>query len=334
MPDWCMTDRRQRLRSAHLYLVCDDAPDDFLASALRGGVDIVQLRIKDGDDDAILAAARRFAARLRRGTARCSSSTTGPTWWPRPAPTASTSARTTPPSRARASSGGDGLIVGLSTHSPEQVDAAADAGVDYIGVGPVHATPTKPGRPAVGLELVRYAAATRAVAVLRDRRDRRRQRRRRPRRGRDRDRGGARADRGADPERGRPPRCAQRSSAPARCGLAQRSRKRGRRRNPATAAPRDPRRAPIAHRRPTVGPPRHRRRRPRPTPPSRSAAARRRGPGDADAARARRATVVVKIAVDDRGADRRRRPDRVAGDGQFKIDGTHPAPAASSSSRR
>jgi len=49
-----------------------------------------------------------------------------------------------------------GLPVGLSTHAPREIDAA-DA--DYIGVGPVHATPTKEGRPAVGLDLVRYAAA-------------------------------------------------------------------------------------------------------------------------------------------------------------------------------
>ena len=49
-------------------------------------------------------------------------------------------------------------LIGLSTHSPEQIDAADRLGADYIGVGPVHATPTKPGRPAVGLELVRYAA--------------------------------------------------------------------------------------------------------------------------------------------------------------------------------
>jgi thiamine-phosphate pyrophosphorylase len=48
-------------------------------------------------------------------------------------------------------------LIGRSTHSPEQVDDAA--GADYIGVGPVHATPTKPGRPAVGLDLVAYAAA-------------------------------------------------------------------------------------------------------------------------------------------------------------------------------
>lgn len=49
-----------------------------------------------------------------------------------------------------------GLAVGLSTHAPEEIDTAE---ADYIGVGPVHATPTKEGRPAVGLELVRYAAA-------------------------------------------------------------------------------------------------------------------------------------------------------------------------------
>ena len=54
--------------------------------------------------------------------------------------------------------------IGLSTHTPEQVDAAiasasAGDGLDYFCVGPVWATPTKPGRAAVGLELVEYAAA-------------------------------------------------------------------------------------------------------------------------------------------------------------------------------
>ena len=50
-----------------------------------------------------------------------------------------------------------GLPVGLSTHAPAEIDAAPSS-TDYIGVGPVFSTPTKPGRPAVGLELVRYAA--------------------------------------------------------------------------------------------------------------------------------------------------------------------------------
>ena len=48
------------------------------------------------------------------------------------------------------------LPVGLSTHTPAEIDAAE---ANYIGVGPVHATPTKEGRPAAGLELVRHAAA-------------------------------------------------------------------------------------------------------------------------------------------------------------------------------
>jgi thiamine-phosphate pyrophosphorylase len=48
-----------------------------------------------------------------------------------------------------------GLSVGLSTHAEGEIDSAE---ADYIGVGPVHATPTKEGRPPVGLELVRYAA--------------------------------------------------------------------------------------------------------------------------------------------------------------------------------
>ncbi len=54
---------------------------------------------------------------------------------------------------------GSDMLVGLSTHTPEQIDAVDPDLVDYIGVGPVHETPTKPGRPAVGTELVRYAAA-------------------------------------------------------------------------------------------------------------------------------------------------------------------------------
>lgn len=59
---------------------------------------------------------------------------------------------------------GPDMLIGLSTHAPGEIDEADATGpggepaVDYIGVGPIHATPTKPGRPAVGLELVRYAA--------------------------------------------------------------------------------------------------------------------------------------------------------------------------------
>ena len=63
--------------------------------------------------------------------------------------------RDMPLAEVRAIVGAD-MLVGLSTHTPAEIDAAA--GADYVGVGPVFATPTKPGRPAVGVELVRYAA--------------------------------------------------------------------------------------------------------------------------------------------------------------------------------
>lgn len=53
---------------------------------------------------------------------------------------------------------GNDAIIGLSTHCPEQGAAAVAAGADYIGVGPVFTTPTKPGRKAVGLEYVEWAA--------------------------------------------------------------------------------------------------------------------------------------------------------------------------------
>lgn len=54
---------------------------------------------------------------------------------------------------------GPGAIVGLSTHSTEDIAAVPDE-ADYIAVGPLFETPTKPGRPAVGLELVRHAAGS------------------------------------------------------------------------------------------------------------------------------------------------------------------------------
>ncbi|MDQ6775948.1 MAG: thiamine phosphate synthase, partial [Actinomycetota bacterium] len=155
-----MTDRRQRLRTARLYLVCDARPEAFLERALAGGVEIVQLRMKAADDDAIVRAGEVFARRCGEHGALLILND-------RPDLAAEIGADGVHIGQddasldcARALIGPDRLL-GLSTHTPAQVDAAA--GVDYIGVGPVHATPTKPGRPAVGLALVRYAAANARV---------------------------------------------------------------------------------------------------------------------------------------------------------------------------
>jgi thiamine-phosphate pyrophosphorylase len=153
-----VTDRHERLRSAHLYLVCDDRPVEFLAGALAGGVDLIQLRMKDASDEEIVAAGRRFAAAAADHGALFILND-------RPDLVVAIGADGVHVGQDDASAAdaraivGPERIVGLSTHSRSQVDAATGAGVDYIGVGPVHETPTKPGRPAVGLELVRYAAA-------------------------------------------------------------------------------------------------------------------------------------------------------------------------------
>lgn len=53
---------------------------------------------------------------------------------------------------------GQEAIIGLSTHAPEQAKKAVEVGADYIGVGPVFETPTKPGRKSVGLEYVEWAS--------------------------------------------------------------------------------------------------------------------------------------------------------------------------------
>lgn len=61
---------------------------------------------------------------------------------------------------------GDGLIVGKTTHNLEQGRQAIAEGADYISTGPVYPTPTKPGRPAVGLEYVREAAQNLGIPAV------------------------------------------------------------------------------------------------------------------------------------------------------------------------
>lgn len=150
-------DRFDRLADASLYLVCGALPAARLEAALRGGVEIVQLRCKGADDAEVVAAGRQFAAVCERfGVPLILND--------RPDLVAAVGAdgvhlgqEDVGVARARKLLGSE-WIVGLSTHSPAQVDSALAAEVDYVGVGPVHATPTKPGRRAVGTELVTYAA--------------------------------------------------------------------------------------------------------------------------------------------------------------------------------
>jgi thiamine-phosphate pyrophosphorylase len=150
---------RERIAGARLYLVCDARPREFLAAAIRGGVDVIQLRDKALADDGLVTAAREFRAAADAGGALFVLND-------RPDLVAACGAdgvhvgqEDGPPAQAREAVGPE-AIVGRSTHAPDQADAAeADPDVDYLAVGPVHATPTKPGRPAAGLDYVSYAAA-------------------------------------------------------------------------------------------------------------------------------------------------------------------------------
>ena len=162
--DSCQTgrvdDRRDRLDKALLYLVCDERSDEFLEAALDGGVDIVQLRIKDAPDERVLEAAQRYRRLCTAAGALLIVNDRPDLALAADADGVHVGQDDVAVAAARAVVGADRLV-GLSTHSPEQITGAA--GVDYIGVGPVHATPTKPGRPPVGLELVGYAAANCAL---------------------------------------------------------------------------------------------------------------------------------------------------------------------------
>ncbi|MGV0906468.1 thiamine phosphate synthase [Mycobacterium novum] len=169
------SDRLTRLVDARLYL-CTDARREkgdlaeFAEAALAGGVDVIQLRDKGSpgeqqfgplearDELAALeilsAAARRHGALLavndRADIARAAEADVlhlGQDDLPLPI--------------AREIVGPD-VLIGRSTHDGQQVRAALTEPVDYFCVGPCWPTPTKPGRPAPGLELLRFAVDQRA----------------------------------------------------------------------------------------------------------------------------------------------------------------------------
>lgn len=151
------------LESAQLYLCTDSRAKqgdfaDFLRAAYAGGVDIIQLRdksIEAARELELLAVLRSVAEEFgklwsvndRADIAMLSG-----------APVFHIGQKDLPLPAARSLVGG--VSIGLSSHDPAQVAAAAtDPDADYFCVGPLWATPTKPGRAAVGLSLVEHAAS-------------------------------------------------------------------------------------------------------------------------------------------------------------------------------
>src|SRR6516225_7205711 len=154
---------RARLADARLYLCTDarrargDLPE-FLDAVLGAGVDIVQLREKGleaGEEVALLAV---FAAACRRHGRLLAVNDRADVALAVGADVLHLGQDDLPVPVARRILGPD-PIIGRSSHNPVQATAAAtEPGADYFCAGPVWTTPTKPGRPATGLELLRHVA--------------------------------------------------------------------------------------------------------------------------------------------------------------------------------
>ena len=165
--DWAAPSAIERLAAARVYFVCEGRPGgrnpgELLDAALAGGVDIIQLREKaprSADEMAALAEPFRRAADAHGALFFVNE---------RPdlvAPCGADGVHVGQDDMSVAEArriAGPSALVGLSTHSAAQFDAAAtapgEARPDQISVGPVWETPTKQGRPAAGLELVEHAA--------------------------------------------------------------------------------------------------------------------------------------------------------------------------------
>jgi thiamine-phosphate pyrophosphorylase len=147
----------ERLRAARLYLVIEGWAAGAVEPALRGGVDVVQLRDKEAADEDVVAAGRELRDLCRAHGAPFVVNDRHDLALACGADGVHLGQDDAAVEEVRAEVG-ERLAIGVSTHSPEQIAAAEGSSADYFAVGPVHETPTKPGRPAVGLGLVRHAA--------------------------------------------------------------------------------------------------------------------------------------------------------------------------------
>ncbi|MFE9931688.1 thiamine phosphate synthase [Streptomyces sp. NPDC005533] len=153
-----------QLSDARLYLCTDarkrqgDLPE-FLDAVLAGGVDVVQLRDKGMEAGEELEHLRVFAEAARRHGKLLAVNDRADVAHAIGSDVLHLGQGDLPVPAARAILG-EGVLIGRSCHAEDEVDAAvAEPGVDYFCTGPCWPTPTKPGRHAPGLGLVRYAAS-------------------------------------------------------------------------------------------------------------------------------------------------------------------------------
>jgi thiamine-phosphate pyrophosphorylase len=156
-------DRHDRLARMRLYVITGERGDleetlAIVESALAGGADVIQLRKKAMPKDALLRLGLRIRDLTRARGALFIMNDHPDLAIASDADGVHVGQDDFPPAMIRSLHGFQGRLLGRSTHTIEQAQKAVMDGVDYLGVGPVFATPTKPGRPAVGTDLVRAVA--------------------------------------------------------------------------------------------------------------------------------------------------------------------------------
>ncbi len=158
-PDAPSSSLRSQLMQARTYLVTSPVPDllGVVEAALQGGIAIVQYREKSADDAQRLHLAQQLRALCHRYRALFIVNDRADIALAAEADGVHLGQHDLPIEIARKILGPD-KIVGRSTTNPEELQRALAEGADYIGVGPVHETPTKPGKAAAGNNYVRYAA--------------------------------------------------------------------------------------------------------------------------------------------------------------------------------
>jgi thiamine-phosphate pyrophosphorylase len=151
--------RHQQLRRAHTYLVTcpHDHLLDVVEAALQGGIEIVQYRDKQSEDCDRINLAQQLKYLCHRYGALFLINDRVDLVLAVDADGVHLGQTDMPISTARELLGAQ-RIIGRSTTNPDEMARAIGEGADYIGVGPVYATPTKPDKPAAGLDYVRYAA--------------------------------------------------------------------------------------------------------------------------------------------------------------------------------
>ena len=150
-----------------LYLCIGLRPnlEEIVRAAVAGGVDVVQLREKQAEAIPIMRAAEGLKEICAQAGVPFFVNDRVDLAYAVGADGVHLGQGDIPPTIAREILG-DEILVGRSTHAPEELEAALSEPVDYLSAGPVEATPTKPGRQGTGLDYLRFASQRSTLPVF------------------------------------------------------------------------------------------------------------------------------------------------------------------------